>query len=132
MVDVLKCGMKDYEKIFESYEKFQKNTIFISKVVKIIYFPNGKIDLFYRYDAKPTTIKLTSSVNVDLSKALLAGAIGVTKEKDYEHLLQSCSSTGQDFGQKFSNKTIEKTRITNKKEKVDTDVKKEPINSKKV
>ena len=121
MVDVSQFDMKDYEQLFAKDEDLQKNTIKIIKVVKIVCFPNGQVDLYYSYDGTPKTVKLIKSVEIDLSKGSSASAVGVTKEKrkDFEHLLQFCSPSGQDFGKNFLSTTSIKIYENIKKEKVE-------------
>ena len=111
MVNAAICEVKDYESVFIPDEGLNK--IKISKVVKIVYFPNGQVDLYYSYTGSPTSIKIGKAVLIDLSNALAAGVTGIAKEKetDYKNLLQYCTSSGQNFGNKFLKKTSIKSVV---------------------
>ena len=126
MVEVSQCVINDYEKLFAIDEKdLPKNVIKISKAVKIVYFPNGQVNLHYDYDGgKVTTVKLANSIYVDVSSVTLAEKVGISKdkEKDLKHLLQFCTNEGQQFGESFLNATFIKSEKNVKKEKLDVEL----------
>ena len=112
MVDSTNIKIKNYESLLTPNKDLKK--IKISRIVHIIYFPNGHVDVYYSYNGEPTTIKMNTSIGVeDLEKASLTGGVGVSpeKRKDLEHLLEYCTSSGQDFGNKFLSTTSVKNKV---------------------
>ena len=112
MIDATKIAVKNYESLLTPNKDLKR--IKISQIVHIIYFPNGQVDVYYSYNGEPTTINIKTSIGgEDLKKASLAGGVGVTAEKreDFKNLLKYCTSSGQDFGQKFLSTTSIKNKL---------------------
>lgn len=115
MIDVLKLDIKDYDNLF-TISTEQQNFIQISKVKKIIYHPNGEIDLFYSYKGPHKTIRLNSIESLENIDAVTsAKKLGISKEKfaDYEKLVPYCTPNGQ----KFAKETLTSTFIKEKSQK---------------
>ena len=88
MVGVSKLNIRDYESILPIDSELKK--IQISKVKKIIYYPDGQIDYFNSYKGLHKTSKMNKTQTVDiLLTATPAKTKGICKEKyeDFQKLL---------------------------------------------
>lgn len=116
MVDVSQLDIKDYETVLNISTE-QQNLIQISKIKKIIYYPNGEICFFHSYTGAGKTIRLNSAEKLEnFSTVSTAKKTGITKEKysDYEKLLPYYTPNGQ----KFARDTLDSTFIKEKENKI--------------
>ncbi|XP_051172632.1 uncharacterized protein LOC127288955 isoform X2 [Leptopilina boulardi] len=83
MIDVAKQEIKDYEKLADVDKEIRN--IKISKAIKIKYYGNGHIDVYYAYNEKPITYSIikNSSCFEQLQNTIpdVARAVGISREK---------------------------------------------------
>lgn len=66
MIDAAKCDVKDFESVLQKNKEVL--AIKISSVVKIDYFPNGEINVYYEYEGVPSKMFVKLSVSFDTYK----------------------------------------------------------------
>lgn len=83
MVDVSKKNVVDYEKHVDKTKELSQ--IKISNVVKISYYGNGTVDVYYSYSEKPVNFSIIKSSNffdsLETTSPSLAESVGISKEK---------------------------------------------------
>ena len=116
MIDVSKLDIRDYESTLPIDSELKK--IQISKVKKIIYYPDGQIDYFNSYKGLHKTSKINKTQSVDiLLTATPAKTKGISKEKydDFQKLLPYCTPEGQTYSRQILNSTFIKEEIKQEK-----------------
>ena len=113
MIDVSGCELKDFETLLQKNKDLEG--IKVAQAVKIDYFPNRHINVYYKYKKKPVTFiteKTTAFGN--LEKATAASSVGISLEKikDVKGLMHHLSLKGQDFYETFFSDTVFKTSET--------------------
>lgn len=109
MIDVFKKAVLHYQKFVDKTKEL--NDIKISQVVKICYYANGSIDVFYSYNDSSVTFSVMKNSNffhaLQIASPGMAGDVGITKEKivDVEKLLPYLSVKARMWYKKVFGKT---------------------------
>ena len=99
--------VKDFETLIPKKVDIPKN-LHIRDAVRLIYFPNGHVNVFNNYNEIPNGHIISSAIEFDdLLKAQLAVPIGISKEKvnDEKMLLRYLTPQRQNFSNNLLSKT---------------------------
>lgn len=102
--------LNDFETIIKKKSKVPKK-LQISKAVRIVYAPNGRIDVYENYNGKPETHIIENTVTFeDLKLTPPPPAIGISEEKikDLKSLIRYLRPEGKQFFEKLLLNTLKR------------------------